>query len=225
MRHKAVWGCVVLAVFVGAASGCGERGASPLSPSVLSSRSSEDVRQPSGAFAPRRADNDGDGYEDPEPAPEGAPPPVPGGETPNPEQVPPVGVPGPVQLTINIVGSFGNQAFAPNPLQAAIGNTLVWTNNDFAPHIIVLDDGTPVGTLNPGQSSMPITLATETAGFHCTIHPSMVGQITTTLPATPGDPSQNPTMPDPSAPAPAPGPMPDPYGDDDGYEDDYYYAK
>ena len=149
-----------------------------------------------------------------------------GGETPNPGQVPPVGTPGPVQVTISIVGSSGSLAFAPNPLQAAIGNTIVWTNNDFAPHIIVLDDGTPVGSLGPGQSSMPITLATQTAGFHCTIHPSMVGQITTIQPPTPGDPSQNPI---PGSSAPAPGP--DPYGDgddgygDDGYGDDYYYSK
>jgi plastocyanin len=159
------------------------------------------------------------------PGPEGGPPPDPGtGETPNPDQVPlPDGVPAPIQLTVSVVGLLGNLSFAPNPLQAAIGSTIVWMNNDFLPHDIVLDDGTPVGNLAPGQSSLPILLATETASYHCTIHPSMVGQITTIPIAepVPGDPSQGPP-PDPSVP-PA---IPDPYGDgdggDDGYEYDYY---
>jgi len=157
------------------------------------------------------------------PAP-GTPPPT--DQVPPPEGMPaPEGipVPVPVQLTISIIGSFGTGAYAPNPQQAAIGNLVVWTNNDFAPHNIVLDDGTPVGNIAPGQSSPPITLATETAGYHCTIHPSMTGQIVP-IPPVPTDPSQIP-VPDPSGmPVPAPSPAPDPYGEgyDDGY-DDYDY--
>ena len=145
------------------------------------------------------------------------------GEVPPPEGMPPA----PVQLTINIVGSFGTLAYAPNPLQGTVGNLIVWTNNDFVPHDIVLDDGTPVGHIAPGQSSLPITLATPAAGYHCTIHPSMTGQIVPvpTLPTgepVPGDPSQAP-VPDPSAPArPAPSDSyGDGYGGGDGY--DYYY--
>jgi hypothetical protein len=118
-------------------------------------------------------------------------------------------MPAPVQLTIGIAGFFGN--------------TIVWTNNDVFQHNIVLDDGTPVGSLALGQSSAPISLTTETAGFHCTLHPSMTGQITPPIPtgtgqALPPDVSQAP-MPDPSSM-----PSPDPYGGgyDDGYEDDYY---
>ena len=208
----------MIAAFAGFFAGCGENRLSPTSPSLLPSRASDDTPRSGANFAPRRVDNDGDGYEDPEPGPM----PEPGtGPMPNPEQVPPPeGMPAPVQLTISVVGLLGNLSFAPNPLQAALGNTIVWVNNDLFPHDIVLDNGTPVGNLAPGQSSIPIPLATETTGYHCTIHPSMVGQITTitTLPTgepLPPDQSQIP-MPGPYGP-PSPA---DPY--DDGYEDGYY---
>jgi plastocyanin len=199
---------------------------SPSSPSSLSSETSRNTPGRASTVELRRVDNDGDGYDDgpentPAPAPEMPAPemPAPGAPAPNPDQAP-----APVLLTVNIVGAFGTGAFVPNPLQAAVGNTIVWTNSDLIPHIIVLDDGTPVGDLAPGQSSLPISLATETMGYHCTLHPTMVGQVTTLVPGAPVPPggSQNPP-PDPSAPAP---PSPDPYGGgyEDGYEDDYYLA-
>jgi plastocyanin len=167
---------------------------------------------------PRQVDSDGDGYEDGEvPMPDPAPAPAPSPDQP----LPPDGGVLPVQLTINIVGTFGPAAFAPNPLQVAAGNTIVWSNGDLIVHHIVLDDGTPVGSLAPGQSSVPISISTPTAGYHCTLHPSMVGQVTMGVPGqpVPTDPSQ--------IPVPDPGYVPPPSGDpyDDGYEDSYddYY--
>ena len=212
-----------------AVSACGDRrAASPLSPSTLSARGSEDAPRSGGTFAPRRADNDGDGYDDgdpPAPPDPGAPPPVDPNQPPNPDQPPPTDVPpAPIQLTINVVGTFGTGAFVPNPLHAAIGNTIVWMNNDLVPHDIVLDNGTPVGMLAPGQASLPIALATETIGYRCTFHPTMVGQV---MPApVGGPPPADPTQPPPADPAP-PSPPPDPYGDgDDGGGGGYdYYLK
>lgn len=220
----------VIAVFAGLLAGCGESRLSPTSPSLTASRASDDAPRSAARFTPRRVDDDGDGYEDPEPGPAdpAMPSPIPG-EVPPPEGIPaPEGMPpAPVQLTINIVGSFGSLAYAPNPLQGTVGNTIVWTNNDFVLHDIVLDDGTPVGNVAPGQSTVPITLNAPTVSYHCTIHPSMTGQIVPVpLPTgepVPGDPSQVP-LPDPSAPAPpAPSdPYDDGYGDGDGYDYDYY---
>jgi len=148
----------------------------------------------------------------PMPNPEGAPPPA--------GFPPPEGMPVPVQLTIGIVGLFGPLSFVPNPLQAAIGNTIIWTNNDVFQHDLVLDDGTPIGNLAPGQSSAPLALTTATASFHCTLHLSMTGQITpipVVVDGVPPDASQQPPMYGPSTP-----PSSDPYDYDDGYEDDYY---
>ena len=104
----------------------------------------------------------------------------------------------PVQLTVNITGSFGTGAFAPNPLQAATGNTIVWLNTDAINHDIVLDDGTPVGNLAPGQSSPPLAIVNPVTGYHCTFHPSMVGQITMAAPGEPPlDPGYGPPPADP----------------------------
>jgi plastocyanin len=119
--------------------------------------------------------------------------------------------PAPAAATIAIVGSSGTAAFAPNPLQVAPGHTVVWTNNDATVHQIVLGDGTMVGTINPGQSSAPVTVAAGSMTYRCTFHPSMTGTI------------QDPSVAGP-APAPEPpsgNPPPDGgYDDDDGY--DYY---
>jgi hypothetical protein len=131
-----------------------------------------------------------------------------------PSDVPPAPAP---PLNVNIISSFATGAFVPNPIQAAPGDAIVWTNGDLIAHVIVLDDGTMVGNLAPGQASAPIPLTNTTIGYHCTIHPSMVGQIVTAGAEMPVPSGEMPPVP--SAPAP------DPYGDgddDDGY-DDYYY--
>lgn len=94
-------------------------------------------------------------------------------------------VPAPMQVIINIVGSFGTNAFMPNPTMANMGDQLVFTNTDLVMHHIVLDDGTDLGVVQPGQSSAPMPLTTPTASYHCTIHPTMVGSINGALPAAP----------------------------------------
>lgn len=98
-------------------------------------------------------------------------------------------VPTPMQVLINIVGSFGSTAFMPNPTPANMGDQIVFTNTDLVMHHIVLDDGTDLGEVQPGQSSAPMPLMTPTATYHCTIHPSMVGSINGDLPPVDPPPS------------------------------------
>lgn len=117
--------------------------------------------------------------EPPTPAPEPAP-------SPDPEPVP-------VALTITIVGSFGSTAFTPNPIQASVGDLIVWTNSDQRSHRIVLDDGTVIGDIAPGASSTPVPLISPTATYRCTIHPTMVGSISgAAAPEPPTSPSPPP---------------------------------
>ena len=104
------------------------------------------------------------------------------------------------------MGSVGSGAFAPNPVQATVGNTVVWTNTDVTRHSIVLDDGTPVGDIAPGQSTAPMALMTATTAYHCKIHPSMVGSIS-----------------DPSVAAPPPVYVPPPPYDPPAYDPGYGY--
>lgn len=140
-----------------------------------------------------------DGYDDPYGPPPAPPAPV--VEPVAPVPAPPVPA---APVVINIVGFFGTGAFAPNPIRATIGDTIVWKNDDRNPHRIVLDDGTPVGSVAPGESTAAITLAAPMASFHCTIHPSMAGVIIT-VDAPPGV-----------------SPLPPPPKDDD--DDDGYYG-
>ena len=125
--------------------------------------------------------------------------------------------PVPVALTVNIVGSFGNNAFTPNPIQASVGDMIVWMNRDKTMHRIVLDDGTVIGNVAPGESSLPMPLTSPTASYHCTIHPTMVGSINDAAAAPP-------TTPDPSSPGPSPSPSPSP-SPDPAPPGDYYYLR
>jgi plastocyanin len=101
----------------------------------------------------------------------------------------------PATTTITIVATNGAQSFTPNPAPAASGDSLVWRNNDVTTHRIVLDNGSlDTGNISPGASSAPMTLTGAGGGYHCTIHPSMVGTIgaacTCTLaPASAGAPA------------------------------------
>jgi plastocyanin len=103
-------------------------------------------------------------------------------------------LPTPMQVIINIVGSFGSNAFMPNPTLANMGDQIVFTNADLVMHHIVLDDGTDLGLVQPGQSTLPVPLTTPTAGYHCTIHPTMVGSINGDVtPPPPADPYYPPS--------------------------------
>lgn len=148
---------------------------SPASPSALTPSTGNVVRP-----------FDEDPYP-PDPSPMPSPEPTPPGPvpTPAPSPTPNPGVPGPAMpatQTINIVGTFGFNAFDPNPSTAAVGDMVVWTNMDGRAHHIKLDDGTDVGLIVPGASSKPIPLGTPVAGYHCTIHPSMNGTINGDVP-------------------------------------------
>src|SRR5438093_785749 len=91
----------------------------------------------------------------------------------------------PVTTTISIVGSSGPGAFNPNPVTIASGDSVVWTNNDFTTHRIVLDNGSyDSGNIIPGSSSAATAAITASGTYHCTIHPSMTGTITVSAPCS-----------------------------------------
>ncbi len=80
--------------------------------------------------------------------------------------------------TLNI--SLINFAFSPNTLNINIGDTVIWTNNDSAPHQIKGDSLTSIsGTaMNKGQTYSFTFNDIGTFNYHCAIHPSMKGIIT-----------------------------------------------
>lgn len=80
-------------------------------------------------------------------------------------------------LTIDVVGIRGAQSFSPDPATVPAGQRVVWHNVDTTTHRVVLDDGQlDTGNIAPGAFSAPMTLRPP-SGYHCSIHPSMVGRL------------------------------------------------
>jgi plastocyanin len=80
-------------------------------------------------------------------------------------------------VTIDVIGINGSQSFSPNPATVRPGQTVVWRNVDSVRHRMVLNTGSlDTGDLAAGASSQPIAINAG-GGYHCSIHPSMVGTI------------------------------------------------
>ena len=77
-------------------------------------------------------------------------------------------------VTVAILGLRGSSSFSPNPVAA--GRMVTWRNDDGLTHRIVADDGSfDTGNLVAGASS--VMVQPTAGGYHCSIHPTMVGSI------------------------------------------------
>jgi plastocyanin len=81
--------------------------------------------------------------------------------------------PAPATISIN------NFAFNPSTLIIKVGTRVTWTNNDNVSHTITSDSGNLLKspTLTPGQSFSFTFTKAGSENYHCSIHPSMTGQI------------------------------------------------
>jgi plastocyanin len=71
-----------------------------------------------------------------------------------------------------------NFLFVPNVVLIEAGSTVHWTNGDGVAHTVTSDSGAfDSGALFPGESfELPFD-AVGTYPYHCSIHPSMTGQV------------------------------------------------
>jgi plastocyanin len=113
-----------------------------------------------------------------------------------------------------------NYAYSPSSLTIRVGDTVVWTNHDQAPHDVVTTSG-PVSLQSPllatGESwSFTFTVA-GTYSYYCSVHPDMRAQVVvqpaeTQAPAPAPVPVQTaapaPTTTEAAAPPPAPATVP-----------------
>jgi len=85
-------------------------------------------------------------------------------------------------VTITITGMSGATSFSPNPAAVKVGQNVAWHNVDSIGHTATQDGGGfDTGVIPPGGTSAPIKLSTSgTMGYHCAIHPSMVGTLNIT---------------------------------------------
>jgi plastocyanin len=83
-------------------------------------------------------------------------------------------------LTNNSV-MISNFAFEPQQLNITMNTSVIWTNEDNAPHTIVTDKEAPVAiSSEPFKKGETFEFNFTTAGsypYHCGIHPSMTGVI------------------------------------------------
>jgi len=74
--------------------------------------------------------------------------------------------------------SINNFSFIPNNISVGVGQEVIFTNNDSATHSIVANDNSfTSGDLTPGQVFKKTFSTVGTVSYHCSIHPSMTGQI------------------------------------------------
>ncbi|MDD4901679.1 MAG: cupredoxin family copper-binding protein [Patescibacteria group bacterium] len=117
------------------------------------------------------------------PATTPTPTPAPVSNTPNasvsssstPAPTPP---PAPITPPAVTQGQVNIQNFSFNPAEVtvAVGDTVVWTNNDSVRHQIASDSFNSVPLPQGGSFSHTFTAA-GTFDYHCAIHPSMTGKI------------------------------------------------
>ena len=81
-----------------------------------------------------------------------------------------------------------DDAFAPNPVQAAVGDTVRWTNDDSTPHTVTSGSaGQPDGNFDSSPNFNPLLALEQTfehtfveSGefpYYCALHPNMVGTV------------------------------------------------
>lgn len=80
-------------------------------------------------------------------------------------------------VTINIIGDKGALSFSPDPATVPTGQMVVWRNTDAVVHRVVIDGLVDTRDINPGTSSAPQALGAVSKGYHCSIHPGMVGSL------------------------------------------------
>lgn len=70
-------------------------------------------------------------------------------------------------------------AFSPSVLTIKKGDTVVWTNQDSAAHVLSSDSGSEIssGSLSKGGTYSHTFASAGVFAYHCTIHPSMKAKV------------------------------------------------
>lgn len=68
--------------------------------------------------------------------------------------------------------------FSPATLEAAVGDTLVWTNHDLVPHTATAShEQWDTGTLEQGASGTVVLGTRGATTYFCRLHPTMTGTV------------------------------------------------
>ena|ERR671919_222109 len=83
-----------------------------------------------------------------------------------------------VEGAARIVSNAGNNSYSPNPVEATVGETVTWVNDDSAIHTATSTDRIfDSGVLMRGQTFSYIFDKEGEYPYSCDIHPNMVGTV------------------------------------------------
>lgn len=83
-----------------------------------------------------------------------------------------------IEGAVRIVGDSGSNSYSPNPIEAKVGETVTWVNNDSVIHTVTSTDGTfDSGILQRGQSFSYTFDKEGEYSYFCTLHPNMAGKL------------------------------------------------
>ncbi|HSL32307.1 MAG TPA: plastocyanin/azurin family copper-binding protein [Candidatus Limnocylindrales bacterium] len=85
----------------------------------------------------------------------------------------------PADATPNVNVEIKDFAYAPQPVQAKVGDVVAWTNGDSAPHTASLADGS-CGTdqLGQGATGALVFNVAGTYTYQCNVHPGQMKDYT-----------------------------------------------
>jgi len=80
---------------------------------------------------------------------------------------------------VSITTINGTFAFSPKTVTITVGMTVVWTNNTTVDHTVTSNTGSTLnsGLIAPGGTYKHTFKKKGTFGYHCSIHPFMMGTI------------------------------------------------
>ena len=100
-----------------------------------------------------------------------------------PPVIPPAATPPPAPKPTTHQVSIQGFAFSQSSINVKKGDTVVWANNDSAPHTVTADSGAsgPASqTLNGGNTYSFTFTSAGTFKYHCAFHPGMTGTVLVT---------------------------------------------
>jgi plastocyanin len=82
-------------------------------------------------------------------------------------------------VIITIVAENGSMSFSPNPATVTRGQRVSWRNAAGTVHTATQNGGAfDTGDIGGGSTSSAITMSTAGSfGYHCSLHPAMVGTL------------------------------------------------
>lgn len=83
-----------------------------------------------------------------------------------------------VEGAVRIVDNAGNNSYSPNPIEAKVGETVTWVNDNSAIHSATSTNGSFDSDILQRGQTFSYTFDKEGEyPYFCTLHPNMVGKL------------------------------------------------